>query len=126
MWAGRDNFYNFILYFEATRYCHDLRLARHSDWRLATFDELRGIYDQKAESPGANPRSNERQPEALFFHVKGNLFLTGSEWGSTNPVGGGNASEEERFFDFQNGRVVKDDHHSIRERRALCVRSSSQ
>jgi hypothetical protein len=117
---------DFIIYSEATRYCHDLRLAHYSDWRLATFDELQGIYDEKAASPGVNPRSHDHEPKPRFFHVKGNLFLTGLEWGSTHPVGGGDSSEEESFFDFQNGRVVKDDHHSIRERRALCVRRSSK
>jgi hypothetical protein len=126
MWAGRDNFHKFIIYSEGTRYCHDLRLAHYSDWRLATIDELQGIYDQKAASPGAYPRSHDHEPEPVFFHVRGNLFLTGLEWGSTNPVDGGNPSVGETFFDFQNGRVVKDDHHSIEERRALCVRRSSE
>lgn len=126
MWAARDNLQDFIIYSEATRYCHDLRLAHYSDWRLATFDELQGIYDEKAASPGVSPRSHDHEPKPRFFHVKGNLFLTGLEWGSTHPVGGGDSSEEESFFDFQNGRVVKDDHHSIRERRALCVRRSSK
>lgn len=126
MWAGRDNSHNFIIYAEATSYCRDLRLAHYSDWRLATIDQLQGIYDQSAESPGENPRSHDHEPEPVFFHVKGNLFLTGLQWVSTSPVDGENPSENEMFFDFQNGRAVKDEHHSIRERRALCVRRSSE
>jgi hypothetical protein len=126
MWAGRDNSHTFIIYSEATSYCHDLRLARYSDWRLATIDQLQGIYDQSAESPGENPRSHDHEPEPVFFHVKGNLFLTGMQWVSTSPVDGENPSENEMFFDFQNGKAVKDHHHSTRERRALCVRRSSE
>lgn len=84
MWAGRDNFHKLVIYSAATRYCQRLRLAHYSDWRLATIDELQGIYDQKAASPGANPRSGDHEPEPRFFHVKGNLFLTGLQWGSTS------------------------------------------
>jgi hypothetical protein len=126
MWAGKDNLHTFIIYSEATRYCHDLRLAHDSDWRLATADELQGIYDQNSESPGESPRSNQHEPEPLFFHVKGNLFLTGMQWLSTSPADGGIPPESETFFDFQNGKAVRDEHHSIRERRALCVRRSSE
>lgn len=126
MWAGRDNSHTFIIYAEATSYCHDLRLAHYSDWRLATIDQLQGIYDHSAESPGENPRSHDHEPEPVFFHVKGNLFLTGMQWASTSPVNGENPFENEMFFDFQNGKAVKDEHHSIRERRALCVRHSSE
>jgi hypothetical protein len=103
-----------------------LFLPRFSDWRLATIDEFRGIYDQHAESPGESPRSHDHEPEPVFFHIKGNLFLTGMRWVSTSPVDGENPSESETFFDLQNGKVIKDEHHSIRERRALCLRRSSE
>jgi len=123
MWAGRDNFHNFIIYSEATRYCQDLRLAHYSDWRLATIDELQGIYDPRAASPGANPRSHDHEPEPRFFHVKGNLFLTGMQWGSTT---GTNPSENVGVFNFQDGSVVTDKLNYVREKRALCVRRSSK
>jgi hypothetical protein len=126
MWAGSDNSHTFIIYSEATSYCHDLRLAHYSDWKLATIDQLQGIYDQNTESPGENPRSHDHDPEPVFFHVKGNLFLTGAEWESASLVNGENPPGNEMFFDFQNGNAVKDEHHSIRERRALCVRPSSE
>lgn len=125
MWAGRDNLHNFIIYSEATRYCHDLRLAHYADWRLAGIEELQEIYDQKAASPGENPRSHDHGPEPLFFHVKGGLFLTGMEWGGESQSDGEKPSESATFFDFQNGMVIKDEHHSVRERRALCVRRAS-
>jgi Protein of unknown function (DUF1566) len=120
MWAGRDNSHTFIIYSEATSYCHDLRLARYSDWRLATIDQLQGIFDQSAESPGENPRSHDHEPEPVFFHVKGNLFLTGMQWVSTSPVDGENPSENEMFFDFQNGKAVKTS-TTPSERDAHCV-----
>lgn len=126
MWAGRDNSHTFIIYSEAMSYCHDLRLAHYSDWKVATIDQLQGIYDQNAESPGEDPRSHNHDPEPVFFHVKGNLFFTGTEWVSTSLVDGENPSGNEMFFDFQNGKAVKDEHHAIRERRALCVRRSSE
>ena len=123
MWAGRDNFHRFIIYTEATKYCQDLRLAHFSDWRLATIGELQGIYDPSVFSAGADPRDNEQDPAPRFFHAKGNLFLTGMQWVSESPADGENTSKFESFFDFRNGQLVKDEHHSIRERRALCVRN---
>jgi hypothetical protein len=122
MWAGRDNMQNFILYSEATMYCRNLRLARYADWRLATMEELQGIYDEKAQSPGATPRSYQHEPEPLYFHVKGNLFLTGMQWGSTSKNDGGNPSGYVWVFDFHDGRLVNDKGYSIKEKRALCVR----
>lgn len=125
MWTGKDNLHNFIIYSEATRYCRDLRLAHYTDWRLATIEELQRIYDPKALSPGEIPRSHHHGPEPLFFHVRGDLFLTGMEWGRESQSDTGTPSEGAIFFDFQNGTVIKDEHHSVRERRALCVRRSS-
>jgi len=51
MWAGKDNGKN-VSWHQAMKYCRDLRLAGHSDWRLASLEELRGIYDKDANSPG--------------------------------------------------------------------------
>lgn len=126
MWAGRDNFHRFIIYTEATKYCQDLRLAHFPDWRLATIGELQGIYDPSVFSAGADPRDNEQDPAPRFFHAKGNLFLTGMQWVSESPADGENTSKFESFFDFRNGQLVKDEHHSIRERRALCVRNPAR
>src|ERR1700681_1237026 len=51
MWAGKDSGKD-VNWRKATNYCRDLRLAGHSDWRLATIEELEGIYDPAAKSPG--------------------------------------------------------------------------
>jgi hypothetical protein len=127
MWSGMDSFRSFMLYSdEATKYCHDLRLGRYSDWRLATIEELQGIYDRTAEAPGENPRSYNQEPEPLFFHVKGNLFLTGMEWGRTSKMADGNPSEDTLVADFRTGTLIDDKHDSIRGKRALCVRRSSE
>jgi len=37
---------------KAVKYCRDLRLAGDSDWRLASLEELKGIYDKDANAPG--------------------------------------------------------------------------
>jgi hypothetical protein len=70
MWAGKDNGKD-VKRKNAVKYCRDLRLAGYSDWRLATLDELQGIYDKSAESPGENPRSRWHEAESMSFHVKG-------------------------------------------------------
>jgi hypothetical protein len=51
MWAGRDNGKD-VSWKGALRYCRNLRLAGHSDWRLATLTELGEIYDKNANAPG--------------------------------------------------------------------------
>jgi hypothetical protein len=71
-------------------YCRNLQLGGHSDWRLATIDELQGIYD-----PGANVDG---------WHVKGNLKLSGWQW-SSSP---GNASGEAWNFRFYYGNRHSD------------------
>ena len=74
MWAGEDNGRN-INWREATKYCRDLRLGGYADWRLATIEELEGVYDKMANAPG---RAGKDGKEASTWHVKGNLFLTGN------------------------------------------------
>ena len=51
MWAGRDNGKN-ANWHKAMDYCRNLRLAGYSDWRLATIDELEGIYDKATDAAG--------------------------------------------------------------------------
>jgi hypothetical protein len=126
MWAGKDNFQNYGVS-EAMKYCRDLQLARYSDWRLPTIDELQGIYDQQAESPGESPRSRWNEPESLPFHVKGNLFLTGKQWSSTRE----NDDSSPPFvnawrLDFIDGSRFHDKRGFPTWARALCVRPSSK
>ncbi|MCU1253007.1 MAG: hypothetical protein JWQ49_6036 [Edaphobacter sp.] len=79
MWAGKDNGKD-VSWHKAIKYCRDLRLAGYSDWRLATLGELEGIYDKNANATG---RAGPSPGRPFTFHVKGNLFLTGNQWSST-------------------------------------------
>jgi hypothetical protein len=127
MWAGKDNGKD-VNWKNAVKYCRDLRLAGYADWSLATLDELQGIYDKSAESPGENPRSRWHEAEAMTFHVKGNLFLTGDQWSSTQRMDDrGHPSGYAWRFDFNEGRPFGGDELSFyTNKRALCVRRSGE
>lgn len=128
MWAGKDNGKD-VNWHKATKYCRDLRLAGYSDWRLATIDELQGIYDKNAKAPGLAGKHND---EAFDFHVKGNLFLTGDPWSSSQRLDDrGRPSGLVWYFDFWNGYKGSGDgswsgRFEDDGRRALCVRHSGQ
>lgn len=97
-------------------YCRDLRLAGYSDWRLASLEELKGIYDKDAKAPGqAGPPYRIR---ATTWHVKGNLFLTGVQWSSTR------SGPYTWHFDFF--RATAFDSDELSGNRALCVRDSKK
>jgi hypothetical protein len=124
MWAAKDNGKD-VSWKKAMKYCRDLRLAGHSDWRPATLEELDEIYDKKAEAPGENPRSRWHEAEPMTFHVKGNLFLTGNQWSSSQRIDDrGHPSGYAPRFDFNEGRVFKGDEITFyTNKRALCVRT---
>jgi hypothetical protein len=122
MWAGKDNGKD-VSWYKAIKYCHNLRLAGYSDWRLANMFELQPIYDEAANSPGL---AGTHDDEPTMWHVKGNLFLTGYEWssrvdGREHSIGYG------YYFDFNSGKSDKDPvgfPYPFTFRRALCVRGS--
>lgn len=129
MWAGQDNGKD-VNWRAATKYCRDLRLAGYSDWRLATIDELQGIYDYDAHAPG---RAGKNGKEASTWHVKGNLFLTGNQWSGSQILDDrGHPSGLVWYFDFENAYKGKDDgsrfsgRYSNHFRRVLCVRQSGK
>ena len=102
MWTKKDNGSD-VNWQQATDYCRNLQLAGYADWRLATIDELQGIFDQNGGS-----------------HVKGNLQLSGwLEW-SSSP---GNASFAWSIWGA--GKRHKKD-IVYRRGRALCVRRSEK
>ena len=108
MWAGKDNG-KAVNWQSAKKYCRDGRLAGYSDWRLPTSDELEAIYDKSAEAAGINPSSRWHGAAAMNYHLKGNLFLTGDEWSSTQRRDDrGHPTARVWYFDFLNG-VRKDD-----------------
>lgn len=120
MWAGKDNGKD-VSWNKAMKYCRNLRLAGYSDWRLASLEELRGIYDRDANAPGlAGPHTDE----PFTFHVKGNLFLTGMHWSSTQILDErGRPSGYAWRFDFNAARDFDGDELWFHTgKRALCVR----
>jgi hypothetical protein len=127
MWAGKDNGKD-VNWHKAMKYCRDLRLVGYSDWRLATIDELQGIYDRSANAPGENPRSRWHEAEAMTFHVKGNLFLRGIQWSSSRINDDrGKPSGYAWRFDFNDGRPFDGDElWFYTDKHALCVRSSGR
>jgi hypothetical protein len=127
MWAGKDNGKD-VNWHKAMKYCRDLRLAGHSDWRLATIDELQGIYDKNAKAPGL---AGKHDDDPFIYHVKGNLFLTGDPWSSSRVNDDrGYPSGLAWYFHFSDGRRDKEDAGRFTGRfadyraRALCVRRS--
>ena len=123
MWAGKDNGKD-VNWHKAMKYCQNLRLAGFSDWRLGTIDELFGIYDRSADSPG---RFGNGEPN--YQHVKGSLFLTGVQWSSSQRIDDrGRTDDFAWFYDFINGRRGEEDatnfsgRYANRGMRALCVR----
>ena len=123
MWAGKDNGKD-VSWKNAVKYCRDLRLAGYSDWRLATLAELGAIYDRNANAPGLARLGGPAKGSAFTYHVKGNLFLTGNQWSSTQILDDrGHPSGYASRFDFNEGRVFNGDELSFyTNKRALCVR----
>jgi hypothetical protein len=88
-------------------YCQNLQLAGHSNWRLASIDELMGIYDSIISG---------------IYHVKGNLQLSAREWSGSQ----GHASGEEWSFNFILGERYSDPLGYGIYNRALCVRGPGE
>jgi hypothetical protein len=111
----------------AVKYCRKLRLAGYSDWRLATLEELQGIYDKNAEAPGLSGPGKE---SPFTWRVKGNLFLTGDEWSSERRYDDrGKPSGYEWYYNFNEGRSDNDPSgfpYSSTLMRALCVRGTGK
>jgi Protein of unknown function (DUF1566) len=119
MWAGKDSGKDENLHL-ATKYCKELMLAGYSDWRLATINELQGIFDKTADAPG---KAGYRRLRNTTWHVKGSIFLTGDPWSSTFRE---NSQGYAWGFDFFNGIRWDEDVSFYTGRRALCVRGSKE
>jgi hypothetical protein len=125
MWPAKDNG-NDVSFKKAIKYCHNLRLAGYSDWKLANMAELQGIFDRTVEAPGL--AGYQKKLRVFTWHVKGNLFLTGDQWSSNFRVDDrGHYNGYAYYFDFNEGKPNDDPSgwpYSSAGRRALCVRSS--
>ena len=123
-WAGKDNGKD-VNWGEAKKYCRNLRLGGFSNWRLATIEELEGIYDRTANAPGLGGKHND---DSLTFPVIGNLFLTGDHWSSSQRLDDhGRFIGFAWFFDFYNRYKGSEDgtwtgRAADYNMRALCVR----
>jgi hypothetical protein len=124
MWTRKDNGKD-VNWRTAVKYCRELRLAGYSDWRLATIDELSGIYDD-ASAKGQTSVGERLSSETIVWAVKGDLILTGREWSSSRaldgrgrPMGGG-----AWLFDPFGGRRENELLGYYHGLRALCVRAS--
>jgi uncharacterized protein DUF1566 len=107
MWARQDNGSD-VNWNQARNYCAKLRLSGSTNWRLATIDELAGIYDPTQNADG--------------WHIKGGIKLSGSPW-SSSP---GSDSVEAWSFYFDNGERRTLHHDISYSNRALCVRRSGK
>ena len=73
---GREGQDRDVTWKNAMKYCRDLWLAGSSDRGLASLEGLEGICDKDANTSGLMGPSGKGT--AATWHVKGNLFLTGS------------------------------------------------
>ena len=111
-WMGRDNGAT-VTRAQAVEYCRGLRYAGYTDWRLPSIDELQTLYDPSVSEPGlwgfVRP---------VYWHVKGNLLITGGETATDIE----RESGQEQSYDFSFGRRNYDPPTFSADHRALCVR----
>jgi hypothetical protein len=124
IWAAKDNGED-VAWRKAIKYCRDLRLAGYSDWRLATIDELQGIYDGSAYDSLPTRQGVEY---ILAGRAKGGLLLTGNHhWSSSKADDDrGHLGGFAWFFDFPHGKRDWDPFGYHGSKRALCVRRSAE
>ena len=116
-WAGKDNGADVTLQ-QAVDYCHNLTLSGYRDWRLPTIDETQTLYDTSVSIPGT---WGPNRP--VYWHVKGNLHLTGGETaGNLTWLTDLTPAGEEQSYDFSYGRRNYDPTTFRADHRALCVR----
>ncbi len=124
-WTVRDNGKD-VSWKGALKYCRTLKLGGFADWRLANMFELQGVYDAKLAAPGRAGDTKGGVPRAFSWHVRGDLYLTGDEWG------GASDSQEKSggykpYFDFNEGKSNDQPVgwlYPYNGMRALCVRGS--
>jgi hypothetical protein len=125
MWAGKDNGAA-VTWHQAASYCGKLRLAGHSDWRLATLDELATLVDKSDLAP-----ERVGNMEIIYInlgrHVRGGLSLTGNPWSSNREIDRfGHPYGPGWFFDFSTSKPSYDLQDFRNTKYALCVRGSGK
>jgi len=114
-WAAKDSGKD-LRWKRAVKYCRNMRLNGHADWRLPSLAELEAISDRNAESPGLGGRP--KKPIPMNWHVKGGLFLTGRVWSSNLRLDDRGKPVWAWHFDFINLRAGNENN----DERVLCAR----
>ena len=102
MWATQDNGSD-VDWNQAGNYCSALRLAGHANWRLATIEELEGLYDPTQDVNG--------------YYIKGGIRVSGVVWSSSDRESG-----EAWGINFKDGQRTSVPTDFNFRTRALCVR----
>jgi hypothetical protein len=113
MWTKKDNGSD-LNWHQAMDYCRSLQLAGHSDWRLPTYGELKGIYD-----PNAKVQCGDR---FSICKMKGNLQL--SSWRFWSGSSGG-LPDHITIMQGDGGGLYMDKREK-KLYRALCVRNTAE
>jgi hypothetical protein len=123
MWAAKDNGRD-VSWKGGVKYCRNLNLAGYSGWRMANLDELQGLYDQKAATPGM--AGDKQHYRSFTWRIKGNIFLTGNQWTTLQRLDDrGKPSGYVYHFDFNEGIATDDPTgwpYGYVGMRVLCVR----
>ena len=115
-WARRDNGKD-VDREQAIEYCQRLDLAGHRDWRLPTIAEVQTLYDPGISIAGVWGQGS-KHPRPVYWHVKGNPYLTGGTSANDLTFDG----LQEQSYDFSYGRRNLDPPDFPWDHRALCVR----
>jgi Protein of unknown function (DUF1566) len=115
LWSQKDNGAD-VDFAGAKKFCDDLTLAGHDDWRLPTIEELRRLYDEKVSAP---PTYLYRgKPYPLRMDPAFQLTAPGI-WSSSLRYE--NRGVAWSFF-FSSGRELSTLPTATNYQRALCVR----
>ena len=116
-WSQKDNGAD-VDFNGAKKFCEDLALAGHDDWRLPTLDELKGLYDEKVEAPPTYQYRGKPYPLRMdpSFELTAPGIWSSSLRYENRPVAWS-------FF-FSSGRQLSTAPNQTNYQRALCVRSN--
>jgi len=87
-WAVEDNGSD-LNWNQASAYCESLTLGGHKGWRLATIQELEGIYDRSLKKEYKAKGSNNLQSATVWSGSKNSL---GDSWSFNFGYGGSSIS----------------------------------
>ncbi len=104
MWSAKDNGKD-VSWKGAIKYCRNSTLAGLTAWRMPNMDEVQGIYDKNAESPGLMGAKLYHNVAPSTWHIKGNLFVTGDQWTTLRGMDDrGKPSGYAYYYDFNEGK----------------------